>query len=178
MTLWAAVHGTDPADMILAEDGSGVSVLKTKQPGYDGKVVVFVNGLSQSTIPYGGIHSALGALPIMIHPDPGDIAVIGLGSGKTAYSVAGWLETERIACVEIIRPQLETLEALNPVRGDPGLRGLLSDPRITHVFGDGRAYLLRGGRLTTSSRPMRCGRAAPTPATSTQRNTSCCSGID
>ena len=146
-TLWAAVHGTDPADMILAEDGSGVSVLKTKQPGYDGKVVVFVNGLSQSTIPYGGIHSALGALPIMIHPDPRDIAVIGLGSGDTAYSVAGWPETERIVCVEIIRPQLETLEALNPVRGDPGLRGLLADRRITHVFGDGRAYLLRGGRL-------------------------------
>lgn len=147
MTLWAAVHGTDPADMLLAEDGSGVSVLKTKQPGYDGKVVVFVNGLSQSTIPYGGIHSALGALPAMIHPDPRDVAVIGLGSGDTAYSVAGWPETERIACVEIIRPQLHTLEALNPLRGDPGLRGLLADPRITHVFGDGRAYLLRGGRL-------------------------------
>ena len=147
MTLWAAVHGTDPADMVLAEDGSGVSVLKTKQPGYDGKVVVFVNGLSQSTIPYGGIHSALGALPIMIHPDPRDIAVIGLGSGDTAYSVAGWPETERIACVEIIRPQLETLQALDAVRGDPGLRGLLADRRITHVFGDGRAYLLRGGRL-------------------------------
>jgi predicted membrane-bound spermidine synthase len=147
VTLWAAVHGTDPADMILAEDGSGVSVLKTKQPGYDGQVVVFVNGLSQSTIPYGGIHTALGALPILIHPDPRDIAVIGLGSGDTAYSVAGWPETERIACIEIIRPQRETLEVLNPVRGDPGLRGLLADRRITHVFGDGRSHLLRGGRL-------------------------------
>jgi spermidine synthase len=86
-------------------------------------------------------------LPILIHPDPRDIAVIGLGSGDTAYSVAGWPETERIACIEIIRPQRETLEVLNPVRGDPGLRGLLADRRITHVFGDGRSHLLRGGRL-------------------------------
>jgi hypothetical protein len=83
----------------------------------------------------------------MIHPNPRDVAVIGLGSGDTAYSVAGRPEIERITCVEIIRPQLRTLEALNRQRPDAGLSGLLADPRISHVFGDGRAYLLRGGRL-------------------------------
>jgi hypothetical protein len=133
--------------MVFGEDGSGVSVLKTKQQGYEGQVVVFVNGLSQSTIPYGGIHTALGALPLMIHPDPRQVAVIGLGSGDTAYAAAGWPNTDRIMCVEIIRPQLVTLQALHRERPDPGLTGLLTDSRITHVFADGRAELLRGGRL-------------------------------
>ena len=146
-TLWAAVHGAEPADIFFAEDGSGVSVLKTRQPGYDGKVVVFANGLSQSTIPYGGIHTAVGALPALIHPDPRDVLVIGLGSGDTAYAVAGRPDIAHVTCIEIVRPQLVTLETLSTQRADGGLRGLLADPRITHVFGDGRTYLLRGGRL-------------------------------
>jgi predicted membrane-bound spermidine synthase len=146
-TLWAAVHGTEPEHIFFGEDGSGVSVLKTRQRSYEGQVVVFVNGLAQSTIPYGGIHTALGALPAMIHPNPRDVAVIGLGSGDTAYAVGGRPDTERIMCVEIIRPQLVTLRALHKERPDPGLTGLLTDPRITHVFADGRAQLLRGGQL-------------------------------
>jgi spermidine synthase len=146
-TLWSAVHGTEPADMFLAEDGSGVAVLKTRQAGYDGKVVVFVNGLSQSTIPYGEIHTVLGALPMVIHPDPRDIAVIGLGSGDTAYSAAGRPSIERVVCVEIIRSQLTTLKELNRQRPDGGVTALLTDPRIEHEFGDGRAYLLKSDRL-------------------------------
>ncbi len=154
-TLWAAVHGTEPEDMFFGEDGSGVSMLKTRQPGYEGKVAVFVNGLSQSTIPYGGadtayaggIHTALGTLPVMIHPDPRDAAVIGLGSGDTAYGVAGRPDLERITVIEIIRPQLPTLQALNRQRPDGGLTGLLTDPRVNHVFADGRVHLLRGGRF-------------------------------
>jgi len=154
-TLWAAVHGAEPDDMFFGEDGSGVSMLKTRQAGYEGKVAVFINGLSQSTIPYGGagtpyaggIQTALGALPAMIHPDPRDAAVIGLGSGDTAFALAGRPDIERITCIEIIRPQLPTLEALNRQRPDGGLSGLLADTRFNHVFADGRAHLLRGGRL-------------------------------
>ena len=149
-TLWAAVHGVEPADMIFGEDGSGVSVLKTRQRGYEGKVFVFVNGLSQSSMPYGdsdsayAIHTALGVLPALIHPAPRDVAVIGLGSGDTAYAVAGRPDIERITCIEIIRPQLTTLGELNRRRPYAGLTGLLADRRIEHVFADGRVHLLRG----------------------------------
>jgi spermidine synthase len=149
-TLWSAVHGAQTADVIIGEDGSGVSVLKTRQRGYEGQVVVFVNGLSQSSLPYGeygGIHTALGALPAFIHPDPSDVAVIGLGSGDTAYAIGGRPEIDRIVCIEIIRPQLSTLEELDRRRPYAGLRALLADPRVEHVFGDGRAYLLRAGKL-------------------------------
>ena len=32
--------------------------------------VVFVNGIGQSWIPYGNIHTVLGALPAFVHPRP------------------------------------------------------------------------------------------------------------
>lgn len=143
-TLWARLHGTIPGRIIAGEDGSGVSVIKTVS---DRTAVVFVNGLGQSQLPYGDVHTALGALPAFVHPDPKAAAIIGLGSGDTVYAAAGRLELEQITCVEIVRPQLETLQRLHQVFQYGGLSGLLGNPRIEHLFGDGRAFLMRGGRM-------------------------------
>lgn len=146
--LWARLHGTTVARIIFAEDSSGVSVITMPQGSGAGagERVVFVNGVGQSVIPYGGIHTVLGALPAFVHPDPRDAAIIGLGSGDTVYAVAGRPGLERITSIEIVGPQLETLQAL--ARSDPygGLQGLLGDPRIEHVVGDGRIYLMRSSR--------------------------------
>ena len=144
--LWAAVHGTTPAGMVVREDGSGLSVLKTRQPGYEGRVVVYVNGMGQSLLPYGDIHTALGAVPALLHPGPRDAAVIGLGSGDTVYAVAGRPDLERITCIEIVRPQLDTLRELAGTYPYGGLRSLLGDRRIEHLFGDGRIHLMRTSR--------------------------------
>ena len=145
-TFWARLHGTTVERIVFGEDGSGLSVVKTYQAGLAGKSVVFVNGVGQSTLPYGDIHTALGAVPAFIHPAPRDAAVIGLGSGDTVHAVAGRPDIERITCVEIIRPQLDTLEQLSRRWPYGGLRSLLENPRIEHVFGDGRIHLMRGGR--------------------------------
>lgn len=145
-TFWARLHGTTVERIFFGEDGSGLSVVKTDQAGLEGKSVVFVNGAGQSTLPYGDIHTALGAVPAFIHPAPRDAAIIGLGSGDTVHAVAGRPDIERITCVEIIRPQLDTLEQLTRRWPYGGLRSLLENPRIEHVFGDGRIHLMRGGR--------------------------------
>jgi hypothetical protein len=102
-----------------------------------------VNGVGQSVIPYGDIHTALGALPALVHPDPRDVAIVGLGSGDTVYAAAARTETARITCIEIVRPQLATLRELAGRDAYGGLRALLADPRVVHVAGDGRAFLLR-----------------------------------
>jgi len=144
--LWARLHGTTVDRIIFAEDDSGLSVIKAEREDFDGPEIVFVNGMGQSVIPYGDIHTALGALPTFVHPDPKDAAIIGLGSGDTVHAAAGRPGIQRVICIEIIRPQLATLRELT--RRDPygGLRALLQDPRVEHVFGDGRAYLMRTGR--------------------------------
>jgi spermidine synthase len=144
--LWARLHGTTPDRIIFAEDSSGLSVIKTEESDFDGRKIVFVNGMGQSVLPYGDIHTVLGALPALVHRDPRDIAIIGLGSGDTAYAAASRPETERIVCVEIIRPQLATLRALAQRDAYGGLHALLRDPRIEHAVGDGRAFLMRTSR--------------------------------
>ena len=72
--------------------------------------------------------------------------MIGLGSGDTVYALAGRRELTRITCLEIIRPQLDTLRDWERRTRNPGLRALLSDARIEHVTGDGRTYIMRSGR--------------------------------
>ena len=140
--LWARLHGTVPQRLVVAEDASGVSVLKA-----DGATaVVFVNGIGQSWIPFGNIHTVLGALPAFVHPQPRDAALIGLGSGDTVFAAAGRRELTSITCIEIIRPQLATLAEWRRRTQYGGLVALLSDPRVTQIAGDGRAYLMNGGR--------------------------------
>ena len=140
--LWGALHGAASQRVVFAEDASGLSVLKPYPRG----AMVFLNGIGQSWIPYGNIHSVLGALPAFIHPDPREAVVIGLGSADTVYSLAGRQELMRVTCIEIIGPQLATLKEWARRTADPGLVSALSDRRITHVNGDGRAYIMRSTR--------------------------------
>ncbi len=146
-TLWAALHGANPHFMFLGEDETGVSLVKLASGAFaDRRAEVFVNGLGQSWLPYGDIHTALGVLPAFLHPDPRDVAVIGLGSGDTVFGLAGRREITRITCVEIVRPQLGTLVSLGRVYDYPGLQHALRDPRVEHVNGDGRIFAMRAGQ--------------------------------
>ncbi len=146
-TLWARLHAASPRQILFAEDGAGLSLLKADGSDLSSAVGVYVNGLGQSWIPYGGVHTALGALPALIHRQPITVLIIGLGSGDTAFGAAGRAEVQRLILVEIIGVQRETLQRLTLVSAYPGLLALLTDPRIEHRVGDGRAYLHHAGRL-------------------------------
>jgi len=137
--LWAALHGTPPQRIVQAEDATGLSLIKATGSG----AMVFVNGIGQSWIPYGNIHTVLGALPAFLHPRPRTAALIGLGSGDTVYALAGRPELSRVTSIEIIRPQLATLKEWAKRTGEPALLALLGDPRIEHVSGDGRTFVMR-----------------------------------
>lgn len=146
---WAQLHGTTEELVISAEDGTGVSVLKNDRADFSGTTMVHVNGLGQSWIPFNEIsliHSQLGILPVMLHPAPADVAVIGLGSGDTAYSLGGRKETTTITVIEIVQSQLATLQQLQTSRPYGGLQGLLQDPRYRFAFTDGRTFLGRQAR--------------------------------
>jgi predicted membrane-bound spermidine synthase len=141
-SLWARLHGAAAERTLAGEDATGLSVLRLEPGTLQSRTTVFVNGVGQSTIPYGDIHTALGMLPALLHPAPRTAAIIGLGSGDTVYGVAGRPELERIVCVEIIAPQLAGLRQLHARQPYGGLQGLLGDPRIQHVAGDGRIFLM------------------------------------
>jgi len=139
-TLWAHLHGTVVEAMVYAEDGSGLSVVNT-----DGRnAILYANGIGQGSMPYGDVHTALGALPAFIHAAPRTAAVIGLGSGDTVHAVAGRQEISQVTCVEIIRGELTTLAELRRRFPYAGLLDLIDNGRIEQVFGDGRIHLRRG----------------------------------
>ncbi len=141
--LWALVHATTTDHLQHVEDSSGLAVVKhvTLTPETPGDTVIFVNGIGQSWLPYGGIHSLLGALPALLHPRPESIAIIGLGSGDTAYSAAARYETEKVFCIEIIEGQLQSLRNHAAKHPSASLTALLGEERIRHIPGDGRRFL-------------------------------------
>jgi spermidine synthase len=145
-SLWARLHATAPAHVLFDEDGAGLSLIKMDPVSATGTSEVYVNGLGQSWIPYGNIHTVLGALPVFIHPAPAEVAVIGLGSGATAFAAAGRAEVQRLVSIEILGAQRQTLERFTRVHGYPGVQAVLSDPRIEHRVGDGRSYIVHSGR--------------------------------
>lgn len=144
--LWAKLHGTTPDRVIFFEDGSGLSLIKNERPDFGGRSFIFANGRGESWVPYGGTHTLLGVLPAMLHPEPKEVAVIGLGSGDTLFNIASRPETIRVTCIEIVGSQLDALRTLAARQPYRPLQLLWADPRIELVVGDGRTYLARSGR--------------------------------
>ncbi|MGE3511033.1 MAG: fused MFS/spermidine synthase [Vicinamibacterales bacterium] len=145
-TLWGQMHAVPAARIIHREDGTGLAVLTSADPRFRGRTEVYVNGLGQSRIPFRGVHSFLGLVPVLLHPAPRRVVVIGLGSGDTLYSAAGRPETEVALGIEIIAGQLSTLRHLHDLTGYPGLGHLFSDPRIQIAVGDGRRLIMQSSQ--------------------------------
>jgi predicted membrane-bound spermidine synthase len=146
--LWAKLHGATPRAIIARESASGLAVLKSSPEGFEkGIIWVFSNGMGQSWLPYGGVHTQIGMFAVLLHPRPEEVAVIGLGSGDTVYALGGSPHTRRLTCIEIVEPTYESLQELATRVPYSPLHALLEDSRIQWVFADGRAHILRSGKL-------------------------------
>ncbi len=142
--LWLRVHATSDARALVEEDATGVSaILPMDNPPWR----VFVGGKSHSWLPFGGIHSSLGAAPAVVHPAPVDVAIIGLGSADTAWAAGCREETRSITVFEISGPQPRLLRRLGEREDLPDLSRFLADPRVRIVVADGRNALARDDRL-------------------------------
>ncbi len=140
---WQLLNGMDdPEAFVFDENESAVSVIKMTPDKRGG--VVFVNGLGQSGLPYAidNIHTLLGALPVMLHPNPEHVAVIGLGSAGTVNGIGGRAETRRIDCFEIASNQADVLARYATLARDTAVKAVLRDPRLNLIFRDGR-YAIR-----------------------------------
>jgi predicted membrane-bound spermidine synthase len=140
--LWKRLHGIgdEKRPSFIGEDATAVSaVLPLETASWR----VTVNGLPHSWIPYQGIHTLLGALPAVIHPEPKEVAVIGLGSGETAAAVASRRDVRSLTVFEIAAAQPRLLRAVAGIARLPDLERFLRDERVRIVAADGRNALLR-----------------------------------
>ncbi|MBL8863002.1 MAG: hypothetical protein JNK02_13475 [Planctomycetes bacterium] len=90
----------------------------------------------------------LGHLPLLLHPHPGRVAVLALGTGTTVGAVSLHPEVERIDVLEISRAVVEAAPLFAAHNRDAlaeGLPGLLDDSdaarRVVVRLGDGRRSL-------------------------------------
>lgn len=135
---WLRLHGHTGEPTFIEEDATSVVALRPD----GGSWRVLVNGKRHSWLPFGGIHSWLGALPAVLHPAPHEVAIVGLGSGDTAWAAGAREETGKVTVWEIAAPQLRLLRAWADQVPDDQLRRFLDDPRVTIHVEDGRTALL------------------------------------
>ena len=77
-----------------------------------------------------------GHIPMLLHPDPKRVLIIGLGSGVTAGAVAQY-PVDRIDIIEIEPAVVEAARFF-----DAENRQVLADPRVRMIVADGRNFLL------------------------------------
>ena len=78
----------------------------------------------------------LGHLPMLLHPDPKDVFVLGLGTGVSAAAVARY-PVRSIEIVDIEAAAKDATAAFAPEN-----RNVLSDPRVRLTVADGRNVLM------------------------------------
>ena len=141
--LWYRLHGDpDPKGSVVEEDAASVTLLTPESDRYK----LWINGRHNSWLPYGWLHTAIGALAAVSHKAPEDIAVIGLGSGDTAWASASRAETKRVVVFELASSQPALLRRIENLPTMSRVKEFLADPRVTIVKDDGRRRLQADGR--------------------------------
>ncbi len=77
-----------------------------------------------------------GHIPMLLHPNPKRVLVLGLGSGVTAGAVAQY-PVDQIDVIEIEPAVVETARFFQKEN-----RNVLADPRVRMIISDGRNFLL------------------------------------
>lgn len=144
---WLRLNGMDdPGKFFYDENGSGLSIVKQLERDGELMGVVFANGLGQSRMPYriDPAHIGLGALPVLLHSNPLDVAVVGMGSAGTLYGTACHPGTRSITCFEIMSNQPGVLRSYAEQVKDSAVLRILNDARLRTITNDGR-YELKVG---------------------------------
>ncbi|MEK7687487.1 MAG: fused MFS/spermidine synthase [Pseudomonadota bacterium] len=135
---WRRLHGLTVEKAIVAEDKTGLSVLKL-DAAQSGKL--YIQGHSQSRLPFDTVHVFLGAIGPLVHQAPRRVLVIGSGTGGTPYAAGLHPATEKVRVIEIVAPVIETLRTYVGQGGKSGVEGLLANPKFEIVIADGRHAL-------------------------------------
>jgi spermidine synthase len=106
---------------------NGWSVAGTGTPNLD---VALVND-------YPEVQKMLAHLPMLLHPAPRRVLVIGFGAGGTAWSLTRYAELRELDIVEFVPGVIRAADFFPEVN-----HGVLTDPRLRVIIDDGRNYLL------------------------------------
>jgi spermidine synthase len=121
--------------LVFARDGLTASIVVANQPVED-NLYLTVNGKTDASSREDlETQIMVGQLPLLMHPEPHDVLVIGLASGISVGSVACH-PVERIRVVEVESAMVEAARRFSAHNGD-----VLNDPRVSLSINDARNEL-------------------------------------
>jgi predicted membrane-bound spermidine synthase len=135
---WRRLHGLSIEQAIVAEDRTGLSLLKMSD-AENGRL--YIQGHSQSQLPFTTVHTFLGAIGPLTHQAPKRVLVIGSGTGGTPYAAGLRPLTEKVRVIEIVAPVIATLQRYVGQGRRSGVDQLLTNPKFEVVIADGRHAL-------------------------------------
>jgi spermidine synthase len=126
--------------LVFYEEGREAVVAVAERPG-SGRRFLSVNGKTDAG---SGAEDVLtqrfiAHVPLLLHPAPRSVLVVGWGAGATAASAARH-PVQRLECVEIEPATWRAAPLFDALSGQ-----VRRDPRFRIVFRDGRNHLLRSG---------------------------------
>ncbi|NNE44246.1 MAG: tetratricopeptide repeat protein [Gemmatimonadetes bacterium] len=129
----------DKSELAFFEEGITTTVTVRK---WGDELTMQMNGVTEASN-RGDLATQVlvGALPAILHPDPQDALVIGLGSGLTAAATMRHPGIQTLDCVEISEAVVHAAAFFEEAN-----YGILTDPRVNMIIGDGRNHLQLSGR--------------------------------
>ena len=126
------------ATVVSVREGTHSTVAVTRSP--DGTLALLLNGKPDASTHVDDMETQvnLGYVPLLLHPAPRSVAVIGLGSGVTAGVATAMREPESIDVIELEPAVVEASGHF--IREN---RNVLKDPRVRLHIDDGRSFLAR-----------------------------------
>lgn len=128
-----------PSRLRFLEEGVNATVSVREFPN---QLTLLVNGKPDASS--GGdmtTQATLGAIPLLAHPRPTEVAVIGFGSGVTAHVATFFPEVARIDVVEIERAVLRAAPLFRAVNG-----GVEEHAKVNLILDDARSLLRTSSR--------------------------------
>lgn len=126
-------------EILFHEEGIDTTVTVRRNPL--GELALLVNGKPDaSSVGDMPTQMLLAHVPLLLHPEPEDVLVIGLASGVTLGSAARH-PVGRLDCAEISSSVVRACELFSPYNHD-----VLSDPRVNVLVVDGRNHLALSGK--------------------------------
>jgi spermidine synthase len=111
-----------------------LSVLRNKK---NNLLELNINGQSTAYTSYSDIqvHKMLAHFPMLLHPNPKEVLVIGFGMGVTSYG-ATLHDNANVTCVELVNNEIEAASYFDSIN-----YGIVENPSFNFIHGDGRNYI-------------------------------------
>lgn len=133
------INAANKDEILFYKEGlSNVAVIKR-----GGEVLLRINGKTDASNTLGDTEAQIliGALPMLLHPEPREVLTIGLGSGITLGAITQFDEARNIDAVEIDPSVVEAAGYFKEYNHDA-----LNDSRVKTILADGRNYLKLTGK--------------------------------